>query len=133
VQTAAWLLLSNFTVNLLIVGLIAAGISLFRQPRPWSTATVVEALLSYFVLFSISYVFQLHHARVLRRDDRRLHRLGRQPFQKEVGLASLGFALVGFLAFRASFDMRLAAVLGPSAFLWGAALVHLNDMMSATN
>jgi len=32
------------------------------------------------------------------------------PFQWEVGFANLGFAVVGFLPFRGSFDMRVAAV-----------------------
>jgi hypothetical protein len=134
-QTAAWLLLSNFTVNLLIVGLIAAGISLVRQPRPWSAATVVEALLSYFVLFSIGVSYVLNFIMHVFFSEMTAGFIGwvDSPFQKEVGFASLGFALVGFLAFRGSFDMRLAAVLGPSAFLWGAAVVHLNEMMSAAN
>jgi hypothetical protein len=36
-----------------------------------------------------------------------------QPFEVEVGFASLGFALVAILAFRGSYGMRAAAVIGP--------------------
>ena len=43
------------------------------------------------------------------------------PFQMEVGFASLGFALIGLLAFKGSRDMRIAAIVGPACFLWGAA------------
>jgi hypothetical protein len=50
-----------------------------------------------------------------------------------VGFASLGMGLVGLLAFRGSFDMRLAAVVGPACFLWGAAGVHVHQMISAHN
>src|SRR5262249_30097583 len=55
------------------------------------------------------------------------------PFQLEVGFASLGFAVVGLLAFRGSFDLRLAAIVGPAGFLWGAAGVHLYQMITAHN
>ena len=43
------------------------------------------------------------------------------PFQLEVGFASLGFAVIGLLAFKGSRDMRVAAIVGPTCFLWGAA------------
>ena len=55
------------------------------------------------------------------------------PFQLEVGFASLGFGLIGLLAPWRSFDMRLAAILGPSAFLWGAAGGHIYQMITAHN
>ena len=55
------------------------------------------------------------------------------PFQLEVGFASLGFAVLGFLAFKGSFDLRLAAVVGPACFLWGAAGGHVYQMIKAHN
>jgi len=46
----------------------------------------------------------------------------------------LGFAVVGFLAFRGGFDMRTAAVVGPACFLFGAAGgTHLVQMVEAHN
>jgi hypothetical protein len=55
------------------------------------------------------------------------------PFQAEVGWASLGFALVGFLAFRGSRGLRVAAVVGPACFLLGAAVGHAIQMVKAHN
>lgn len=55
------------------------------------------------------------------------------PFQFEVGTASLGYAVVGFLAFRGSFGLRLAAVVGPSLFLLGAAAGHVYQMTVTQN
>lgn len=55
------------------------------------------------------------------------------PFQAEVGFASLGFAVVGFLACWRSFDQRLAAVIGPALFLLGAAGGHVYQMVHAQN
>ena len=96
---------------------------------------IVEALFSYFLLFSIAianfYNFVLHvffgkmTAAFIGWED--------SPFQLEVGFASLGFAAVGLLAFKGSFDMRLAAVLGPACFLWGAAAGHVYQMIAAHN
>ncbi len=55
------------------------------------------------------------------------------PFQFEVGTASLGYAAVGLLAAFRSYDLRLAAVLGPSIFTLGAAAGHVNQMITAHN
>ena len=81
--------------------------------------TSTHYLVLSFLLFSIGvsflYNFVMHTffgemaARFIGWED--------SPFQAEVGFASLGFAVVGFLAFRRSFDLRLAAVVGPALFL----------------
>ena len=55
------------------------------------------------------------------------------PFQREVGFANLGFAVLGFLAFRGSFDMRVAAVVGIGCFLLGAAGVHILEIQRTGN
>jgi len=129
------LLLQNFTLTLLALGLVASAIALWRKPPPRSRATVVEALLAYFILFSIGigylYNFTLHvffgemTARFIGWAD--------SPFQAEVGFASLGFAAVGFLAFRGSFDMRVAAIVGPACFLLGAAGGHVVQIVRTHN
>ncbi len=55
------------------------------------------------------------------------------PFQAEVGYASLGFAAVGLLAFKGNCIVRLAAILGPAMFLWGAAVGHIHDILATGN
>jgi hypothetical protein len=129
------LALSNFTLTFLVIGLMASIISLLRAQKPLTAPVVIEALFSYFLLFSIGfsylYNFVVHTffgamaARMIGWDD--------SPFQAEVGFASLGFAIVGFLAFRRSFDLRLAAVVGPAAFLLGAAGGHIYQIVHAHN
>ena len=109
--------LGNFTLTFFVGGLIASAIALWHAHRPRSPAVIVEALFSYFLLFSIAianfYNFVLHvffgkmTAAFIGWDD--------SPFQLEVGFASLGFAAVGLLAFKGSFDMRLAATVGPAS------------------
>jgi hypothetical protein len=127
--------LGNFTLTFLVIGLIASAIALMRAPKPLTAPVVVEALLAYFLLFSIGvsffYNFVMHTffgelaAGFIGWED--------SPFQAEVGFASLGFAAVGFLAVRRSFDLRLAAVVGPALFLLGAAGGHLYQMITAGN
>jgi len=47
--------------------------------------------------------------------------------------AGLGFAAVAFVAAWRSFDLRLAAVIGPAIFLLGAAAGHFYQMITAHN
>lgn len=55
------------------------------------------------------------------------------PCQTEVGFASFGFSVVGFLAFRGNFQLRVAAVTGPACFLLGAAGGHIKEMLDYEN
>jgi hypothetical protein len=127
--------LSNFTLTLLILGVLASTVSLLRMPRPLTARALVEALFSYFVLFSIAisnlYNFVAHV--FLGEAAARFIGWADSPFQREVGFASLGFAIVGLLAFRGSFDMRTAAVIGPACFLLGAAGGHIIEIIRAHN
>jgi hypothetical protein len=126
--------LGNFTLTFLVLGLIASAIALAFKPQ-WTFPVVVEALFAYFLLFSIAisyfYNFVFHvffgemAAKFIGWPD--------SPFQLEVGFASLGFAVIGLLAFKGSRDMRIAAVVGPTCFLWGAAGGHIYQMDASKN
>ncbi|WP_201834519.1 DUF6790 family protein [Microvirga zambiensis] len=134
-RQAITLLLSNFTLTLFVIGLIASLIALLRRPRPWSSATVVEALLSWFLFFSLGVSFFYNFVMHVFFSEMAAAFIGWQdsPFQKEVGFASLGFSVVGFMAFKGGDGMRLAAIVGPACFLWGAAIGHAVQMVEAHN
>ena len=129
------LVLSNFTLTFLIVGLIASAIALARAPKPLTAPVVVEALFAYFILFSIGFSFFYNFVMLTFFGGMAARFIGwaDSPFQAEVGFASLGFAVIGFLAFRGSFDLRLAAVISPALFLLGAAAGHIYNMITAGN
>lgn len=55
------------------------------------------------------------------------------PFQLEVGAASLAFALLGVLSIWFAGVFWSATVIGFSLFLFGAGLVHLRDLLHAGN
>jgi hypothetical protein len=103
--------LGNFTLTFFVLGLIASAIALWHTHQPRSPAVIIEALFSYFLLFSIAianfYNFVMH---VFFGKTAAAAFIGwaDSPFQLEVGFASLGFAAVGLLAFKGSFDLRLA-------------------------
>jgi hypothetical protein len=127
--------LTNFTLTLLVIGLVASGIALIRAPKPLTMTAIVEALFSYFLLFSIGF-FSLYNFiahTVFAEMSARFIGWENSPFQVELGFASLGFAVIGFLAFRASFKLRLAAIVGPACFLLGAAGVHIHEMVAEHN
>ncbi|EIM29302.1 DUF6790 family protein [Microvirga lotononidis] len=134
-EQAIRFLLSNFTLTLFVVGLIASLIALLRRPRPWSRATVAEALLSWFLFFSLGVSFLYNFVMHVFFSETAAAFIGWQtsPFQKEVGFASLGFAVVSFMAFKGGRGMRLAALVGPACFLWGAAAGHVQQMIAAHN
>ena len=135
IETLIRLALSNFTLSFFVIGLITSAIAYCRKPAPRTRAQAIEALFSWFLFFSIGvsnfYNFVMHvffgemAARFIGWAD--------SPFQAEVGFASLGFSVVGFLAFRGDIGLRKAAVIGPSLFLLGAAGGHIYQMVTAHN
>jgi len=128
-------ILGNFTLTFFAVGLIASIVAITRSAKALTAPVLVEALFSYFLLFSIGFSFLYNFVLHVFFGEMTARLIGWQdsPFQAEVGFASLGFAVVGFLAFRRSFEMRLAAVAGPAFFLLGAAGGHVYQMITAHN
>jgi hypothetical protein len=128
-------LLANFTLTFFVLGLVAAGVSLAMQQRPPAKGKIAETLLAYFVLFSIGLSFLYNFVCHVFFGEMAARFIGweQSPFQLEVGMASLGFSAVGLLAFRGGRELRLAAIVGPACFLWGAAAGHIYQMIAADN
>lgn len=134
--------LSNFTLSFLVLGAIALMISVIRH-RPAGDgeiavghdrrAHVAEAALAFYCLYGIGLTFLYNWVMHVFFGAEAAAWIGwaDSPFQAEVGWASLGFAAVGFLAWKMGFEMRLAAVLGPACFLLGAAIGHVEQMVEA--
>lgn len=134
-RTTIVLVFSNFTLTTAILGLIAAAISLARKPKPLTAPIIVEELFAYYLLFAVGVAFVYNAIMHIFWGDQTAAFIGwaNSPFQFEVGTASLGFGVVGLLAFRAAMGLRLAAVVGPACFLLGAAAGHLYQMITANN
>jgi hypothetical protein len=128
-------LLSNFFLTSLCIGFLFSIVAIARATPPRAPAIVIEKLISWHVFWVIGvgyfYNFVMHAffgemvAAFIGWDD--------SPFQFEVATASLGFSVVGFLAAFRSFDLRLAAIVGPSLFALGAAAGHVYQMVTNHN
>jgi len=78
--------IGNYFVTFLIIGLLAAGVSLFNKPKPLRISEVSEAFFSYYLLFAIginnliNFVFHVFFGDVAAKF------IGREnsPFQAEV-------------------------------------------------
>jgi len=128
-------ILGNFTLTFFVVGLAVSAAVLATKPKPLSAPVVVEALFKWFLFFSIgvAYVYNAAFHVIGHEMAAKLIGWPDSPFQIEVGFASLGMGLVGLLAPWRSFDMRLAAILAPTCFLWGAAGAHIHSMIATHN
>jgi hypothetical protein len=135
IRNLMFFLFGNFTLTLFVIGLVASAISLGRKPKPWSKPVVVEALFKWFLFFSIGVSYIYNAAFHVFAHDMAAKLIGwpDSPFQLEVGFASLGMGVVGLLATWRSFDMRLAAIVAPTCFLWGAAGAHVQSMINDHN
>lgn len=126
--------LSNYSLTFLVLGLAAALVATARA-RPAGPQIVIEKLLAWHVFWSIGvgylYNFVMHG--FFGRMSAAFIGWADSPFQFEVATASLGFAVVGFLAAFRSFDLRLAAIVGPGLFTLGAAAGHIHQMMAEHN
>ena len=130
-----FVLIGNYFFTLLIIGLVAAWISLLRKTKPLKINTVAEAFLSYYMLFPIgisnliNFVFHVFFG------DTAAKFIGweNSPFQAEVGFASLGVGIAGILAYKASLPFRVATFIPPAVFSLGAAGGHIYQMIAAHN
>lgn len=135
IPTGIHFVLANYPLTFFIVGLVFSIIAIARQPKPVGASMIVEKLLAWHVFWAVGvfnfYNFVMHGlfgemaAAFIGWAD--------SPFQFEVATASLGFSVVGFFAAFRSFDLRLAAIVGPSFFMLGAAIVHIYHMVVEHN
>ncbi|WP_022720665.1 DUF6790 family protein [Rhodopseudomonas sp. B29] len=127
--------LSNYSLTFLVIGLLFALVAIARAPKPLRSRDVLERLLAWHIFWSIGvcyfYNFVMHG--FFGRMSAAFIGWADSPFQFEVATASLGFAAVGFLAAFRSFDLRLAAIVGPGLFTLGAAAGHIHQMVTQHN
>ena len=135
IKTSLIFVLSNFSLSFLVLGGVVALAAIARAPGPLRREVVVEKLLAWHVFFAIgvAYLYNFVCHVFFGQFTAAFIGWAQSPFQLEVGTASLGFAIVGFLAAFGSFDLRLAAVIGSAAFLLGAAAGHVYQMAMAHN
>jgi hypothetical protein len=135
IKTTITFVLSNFTLTFLVIGLIFSGVVIARLPKPVGTALIVEKLLSWYVFFSVgvSFLYNAVFHMFFGKTAAAFIGWADSPFQFEVGTASLGFAVMGFIAAFRSFDLRVGAIIPFSIFTVGAAFGHIREMITTGN
>ncbi|MBU3664397.1 MAG: hypothetical protein FGM15_00755 [Chthoniobacterales bacterium] len=125
--------LSNFPLTFTVLGLIAAGVQILKTPAPRPRGRSAEAVLRWFLFFGIGVTFFYNFVCHVFFGDMAAKFIGwaQSPFQAEVGWASLGYAVLGFMASRGSRDLRIGIIAALACFMWGAASGHIYQMVTA--
>lgn len=135
IRAAIIFVMSNYSLTFVAIGIVFSLVAIFRAAKPVTQSLVVEKLLAWHVFWAIGvgyfYNFVMHA--FFGKMSAAFIGWADSPFQFEVATASLGFAAVGFLAAFRSFDLRLAAIVGPGLFVLGAAAGHIYQMVTAHN
>lgn len=129
------LVLSNFTLSFLFLGLVCSLVALWFRKKPLFKPVIIEALISYFFLFSIGlgYIYNFVMHVVFAESTAAFIGWANSPFQLEVGFASLGIGIAGLIAFKRNLTFRVATFIPPAIFLWGAAGGHIYQIIKTQN
>lgn len=134
-QDAIVLILSNFTLSFLFLGLVTASIEFYYKGHHKGHCGF-GIYLKHLFFFSYGCSFFYNFVMHVFFGQMAAHFIGWQqsPFQLEVGFASLGFSLIGFMAaFSTNVGFRVASIVSVTCFLWGAAGGHIYQMLSQDN
>lgn len=126
----------NFTLTFFVIGMLVAAIQIFKTSSVQrNSALVYEVVFKWFLLFcvGVTYFYNFIAHTFFGEQSAQFIGWANSPFQLEVGFASLGYAVVGCLAFRKNWWLRVAAVVGPGLFMLGAAGGHVYQMIVAHN
>jgi hypothetical protein len=126
-------LLSNFTLTFTVIGLLAAVVETMRPRYLKSRTEVQEDVIRWFFFFGIgcSYFYNFVCHVFFGVAIARYIGWAQSPFQAEVGWASLGFSVLGFMAWRENRLLRIGVMAAVSCFMIGAAGGHVIQMLSA--
>ena len=122
-------------ILLWVAALVSAGLAVWRGPRPIRRGLVVDRLLRYLFVFPLGlqglWAFFGHV--VLPEQTAAAIGWPGSPFQLEVGMANLGIGLASLYAAFRGFEARLAASLAAGAFLIGAGVIHIKEILATGN
>jgi hypothetical protein len=135
IRFAIVFVIANYSLTFVVIGLLFSFVAIAAARWSLTNGVIVEKLISWHVFWCIGvgylYNFVMHC--FFGRMSAAFIGWADSPFQLEVATASLGFAVVGFMAAFRSFDLRLAAIVGPSLFMLGAAAGHVYQMVTQHN
>ncbi|MXV50302.1 hypothetical protein GS399_04905 [Pedobacter sp. HMF7647] len=127
--------LTNFTITFFAIGLLCALIKIYRYRRELSPGFVIESIFSNYCFWALGITSIYNAIMHIVFHKMAAHFIGwpDNPFQLEVGFASLGLGIAGILAFHNDFGLRLGLITVLSIFLWGSAAGHIFQLIKFQN
>ena len=135
IKSTLTFVLSNFSLAFFVVSLVASLVAIARLPRPFPPGAVVEKLLFWHLLVALGFTYLYGAVCHLFFGAMAAAFIGwpDSPFQFEVGIANLAFAVMSFIAAFASLTARSITIVGSAVFLLGAAAGHIYQMVTTHN
>ena len=127
--------LSNFPLTFTVLGLLVAATQILRTAPPNPPGSSAEAVLRWFLFFGVGVSFFYNFVCHVFFGEAIAKFIGwaQSPFQAEVGWASLGYAVLGFMAFLPNRALRVGTVAAVACFMLGAAIGHVYQIVTAHN
>ena len=126
-------ILSNFPLTFTVLGIVAAAIQIVKDGSAHTGSGPAEAVLRWYLFFGVGVSFFYNFVCHVFFGDMAAKFIGwaQSPFQAEVGWASLGYSVLGFMAFRPNRGLRVGIIAALACFSWGAAIGHIYQMVTA--
>jgi len=126
-------MLSLFAILLIVVPVL---IHLLLTKKTRNTENIIEIILFWWICVSMSVSGFIAFYGHIFMADKIAASIGwptGNPFQAEVAVANLAFAILAFLSFWFRENFWVATAVGQSSFLLGAAVIHINEAISKGN
>jgi uncharacterized protein DUF6790 len=135
IKSTLTFVLSNFSLTFFVISVAASLIAIARLPRPFPPGAVVEKLLFWHLLVALGATYLYGAVCHLFFGAMTASFIGwpDSPFQFEVGIANLAFAVMAIIAAFASLTARSITIVGSAVFLLGAAAGHIYQMVTTHN
>ncbi|HKU66551.1 MAG TPA: DUF6790 family protein [Candidatus Baltobacteraceae bacterium] len=135
IRDAIGFILGNVQIPLFVIAVIVTIVKLRRASARHEVMSVAYTLwgevLFYCFGLGMIYVWYFHAFQA----DMVAPAIGWKPspFEWELAWSELGMGVIAVLSLWRGYDMRLAATLVPSVFLFGAAAQHIHQMLALHN
>jgi hypothetical protein len=128
-------LLSNFTLTFFVIGLIFSAVAIYKHRTEATKAFIIEVIYKYYCFWALGVCYTYNGIIHIVFHEMAAGFIGwaDSPFQIELGVASLGFGIVGLLSLKNDFGLRLGLVVSTSIFLWGCASGHVYQIITTGN
>lgn len=127
IETLIAQFLSNFSVAMVVLGMMLALISIACSRLPQNRELITDRLLAYQLLCAVGFCGIYYGIAHTVFNDTAARFIGWQPspFQYEVGMANFALGVLGLFAFRINGGFRAATVIATTVILIGAWAGHI--------